>query len=242
MNKSRTRQQAGNQTGKIRNVLQHRVVRGVAAAALAATLATQLSACFPVAAGGVTAGVLMATDRRSSGTYVEDEGIEVKAASRLSDQLKDKLHVNVTSYNRKVLITGEVPDAATRTAIQNIVAGVENVTATVNELEIMAPSSLTARANDSLITGQVKAAFIDAKDIYASSFKVLTERGTVYLMGRVTQAEGNRAADVARTQRGVQRVVKVLEYITEDELKRLMAQRAPAENNAATGSGDRTKP
>ena len=217
-------------------------MRGVAAAALAATLATQLSACFPVAAAGLAVGTMAAIDRRTLGAQTDDTSIDVKASSRISERFGDRVHVTVTSYNRKVLITGEVPDAATRTAIQNIVAGVENVTATVNELEIMAPSSLTARANDSLITGQVKAAFIDAKDIYASSFKVLTERGTVYLMGRVTQAEGNRAADVARTQRGVQRVVKVLEYITEDELKRLMAQRAPAENNAATGSGDRTKP
>ena len=173
---------------------------------------------------------MAAVDRRTLGAQTDDKAITLRAESRISDRYGDRVHVNANSYNRKVLLTGEVPDAATKAAIQGIAAGVENVLSTVNELDVMAPSAFTARTSDALITGQVKAAFIDARDIYASAFKIVTERGTVFLMGRVTQREGNRAADITRNLRGVQKVVKVLEYITEEELVGLQAKPAPVES------------
>jgi osmotically-inducible protein OsmY len=206
-----------------------RTGRRIATVVLSAVLASQLSACFPLAAAGFAAGTMAAVDRRTLGAQTDDRAIALRAESRISDRYGDRVHVNANSYNRKVLLTGEVPDAATKAAIQGIAGGVENVLSTVNELDVMAPSAFTARTSDALITGQVKAAFIDARDIYASAFKIVTERGTVYLMGRVTQREGNRAADITRNLRGVQKVVKVLEYITEEELTGLQAKPAPVE-------------
>lgn len=215
-----------------------RVTRGLAGIALAATLSSQLVACFPVAVAGIAVGTMAAVDRRTVGAQTDDQTINLRSEARISERFGDRVHVNVNSYNRRVLLTGEVPDAAARTAVQTIVSGVDNVTAIVNELEISAPTALTARANDTFITGQVKASLIDAKDLYASAFKVTTERGVVYLQGRVTQREGDRATSIVRNQRGVQRVVKVLEYITEEELQRLVAQPAPPDNSTG-GPGNR---
>lgn len=203
--------------------------RRLAALILAVTLTTQLAACFPLAVAGAAAGTMAAIDRRTVGAQTEDKGIDLRAMARINERFGDRVHVSATSYNRKVLLTGEVPDTATRSAVQTIVAGIENVASIVNELEVLPHSSMSTRANDSLITGQAKAALIDTNDLFASSFKIVTERNVVYLMGRVTQREGNRAGDIIRNLRGVQKVVKVLEYITEDELKRLQTQPAPPE-------------
>lgn len=193
------------------------------AAALAA--ASLLGGCGAVVVGGAAVGAaLSATDRRTTGTQVEDESIELKAVSRASELLGDRGHVNVTSYNRTVLITGEVPSEAGRTALEKAIGGIENVRATVNETAVMAPTSMTVRSNDSYLTSLVKAGFVDAKDLQANSIKVVTERSTVYLMGRVTEREANRAAEVARGIGGVAKVVKVFELISEAELAQIQTR------------------
>jgi len=185
------------------------------------TLAT-LTGCFPLVAGGMVTGALVAADRRTPGTVAEDQGIEVKAANRIQDNMGDRAHVNVTSYNRQVLLTGEVPSAQDKQLAEKVASGVENVRNIVNELAIMGNSTLTQRSSDSLVTGRVKANLIDAQDLFANSFKVVTERGTTYIMGRVTQREADRATAIIRGTDGVQRLVRVLEVISEEELARIV--------------------
>ncbi|HQN12617.1 MAG TPA: BON domain-containing protein [Quisquiliibacterium sp.] len=191
----------------------------VASALIAATLS--LSGCFPLAATGVAVGVLAATDRRTIGTQTEDTGIEVKAASRLREELKNAGGISVTSFNRKVLITGQVIDDTTRQAAERIVAGVENVRSVHNELQVSGRVSLGTTASDATISTRVKAAFVDAKDLQANTVKVVTEAGVVYLMGIVSRAEGDRAAQVASRVSGVTRVVTVFEYASADEIARI---------------------
>ncbi|MCR5866185.1 BON domain-containing protein [Aquincola sp. J276] len=178
-----------------------------------------LSACAPLLIGGAAVGsALVVTDRRSTGTQLDDQSIELKAVNRISPIAGDRGHVSATSYNKVVLLTGEVPDEAMRSRVEQQVRGIEGVRSVVNELAIMGPSSLTARSNDSLLTSKVKATLVDAKDVQASAIKVTTERGTVYLMGRVTEREAARASDLARSVGGVQKVVRVFEVISEAEL------------------------
>jgi len=176
-----------------------------------------------MAVGGAVMGTLAATDRRTLGAQTEDKTIIVKAETRIPSLVGDAGHVNVTSFNRKVLITGEVRDDAMKAAVEREVSAIEGVESIVNELAVMGTSSFTSRSNDTLITGKVKASFVDTKDLYASSIKVVTERGVVYLMGRVTSREGNLAASVASGVSGVQKVVKVFEYISDEELRQLTA-------------------
>jgi osmotically-inducible protein OsmY len=202
------------------------VFRPVAALLGAAALVGALSGCAPLVVGAVGTGVLVATDRRTSGAQLEDQGIELRAASRLRDQFGDRARVVVTSFNRRVLLTGEVPSEADRAAAVRIVTGVENVREIVDELAVMSSPSFTARSSDALVTARVKAAMVDAKDLQAMAVKVLTERGTTYLLGRVTQREADRATDITRSIPGVQRVVRVFEIITDEELQRM--QPAPA--------------
>ncbi len=181
-----------------------------------------LTACVPLVIGGaVGGGALVATDRRTSGTQLEDEGIELRALSRLRGEIGERSHVNLTSYSRQVLLTGEAANAQDKQLIEQIVSRVENVNSIVNEIAIMGNSSLTQRSSDALVTGRVKAMLIDAKDLQANSFKVVTERGTTYLMGRVTQRESDRATEVVRGTPGVQKVVRILEIITPAELARI---------------------
>jgi len=185
--------------------------------AIAASAA--MSACAPLVVGGaMLGGTLMATDRRTSGAQVEDQAIELKSLNRVRDVIGDRGHVSTTSYNRVVLITGEVQTEADKAAVESAVAKVENVKSTVNALDIMGASSLTSRSNDAILTSKVKASFVDAKDIFANSFKVVTERGSVYLMGRVTEREADRAVEIARGVSGVQKVVRLFEILTEQEL------------------------
>ena len=172
-------------------------------------------------------GSLVATDRRTSGAQLEDEGIELRAASRIRENLGDRVHISVTSYNRQVLLTGEVPSAQDRALAEHIVAKVENVRSTVNELAVLGNTTLTQRSSDVLVTTRVRAGLVDARDLFANAFKVVTERGTTYLMGRVTQREADRATEVVRTTQGVQKVVRLLEIISEDELKALLPKKAP---------------
>lgn len=201
------------------------------AACAAAVLGTSLTACFPLLVGGAAGGALVAMDRRTSGAQLEDEGIELRSMARLRDNIGSRARVSVTSYNRQVLLTGEVLNENDKKLVEQVVSRVENVSGVVNELAIIDSPSLVQRSSDVLITGQVKALLIDAKDLYANAFKVVTERGTVYLMGRVTQREADRATEIARGARGVQKVVRILEIISEEEMQRLlppMAKPAPA--------------
>ncbi len=201
--------------------------RPVALTVATLALAGALSACAPLVVGtAVGSGVLVATDRRTSGIQLEDQGIELRAAARLREQFGDRVRVSVTSYNRRVLLTGEVPSEADRATASRLVAGVENVREIIDELGVMSSPSLTARSADGLVTARVKAAMVDARDLQANVFKVVTERGTTYLMGRVTQREAERATEVTRSIPGVQRVVRVFEIISDEELARL--QSAPA--------------
>ena len=172
-----------------------------------------LQGCFPVIAAGVGTGVMMAQDRRTSGAYVEDQVIETKAFDRIGKQYKDSVHVNVTSFNRNVLISGEVPNDTVKIEIGRLVAGIENVRNVSNELIISGISSLTSRSSDSLITSDVKLRFVGDKRFSAEHVKVVTENGTVFLMGIVKRAEADAATEVASTTGGVQRVVKLFEYL-----------------------------
>ncbi|MBC7600909.1 MAG: BON domain-containing protein [Polaromonas sp.] len=197
--------------------------RLVLALGAAAVVGTSLTACFPLLAGGALAGgALVAIDRRTSGAQLEDEGIELRAMSRLRDNIGSRARVSATSYNRQVLLTGEVLNEQDKKLVEQVVTRVENVTGVVNALDIINSPTLVQRSSDVLITGQVKALLIDSRDIYANAFKVVTERGTVYLMGRVTQREADRATEIVRGARGVQKVVRLLEIISEDELRSLM--------------------
>lgn len=204
----------------------------------AALVGSSLSACFPLVLGGAAAGALVAIDRRTSGAQLEDEGIELRAMARLRDNIGSRARVSVTSYNRQVLLTGEVLNEQDKKLVEQVVSRVENVTSVVNELAIINSPTLVQRSSDVLITGQVKALLIDSSDIYANAFKVVTERGTVYLMGRVTQREADRATEIVRGARGVQKVVRILEIISEDELRGLVPQPAkPATATRPAGSG-----
>jgi osmotically-inducible protein OsmY len=195
------------------------------AAALLLVGAALLAGCAPVLVGGaMVGGVLAATDRRTTGTQLEDQSIEFKARGRVRDAVGDRGNISVTSYNRLVLITGEVPTEADRTSAEQAVGRVENVKSVVNELAVMGNSSLTSRSNDAILSSKVKATFVDAKDLMANAFKVTAERGTVYLMGRVTEREANTATELARSVSGVQRVVRVFEIISEEELARMLPQ------------------
>ena len=197
-----------------------------------ALVGTSLSACFPLLAGGALAGgALVAIDRRTSGAQLEDEGIELRAMSRLRDSIGSRARVSVTSYNRQVLLTGEVLNEPDKKAVEQVIMRVENVTSVANELAVINSPTLVQRSSDVLITGQVKALLVDSKDLFANAFKVVTERGTVYLMGRVTQQEADRATEIVRGARGVQKVVRILEIISENELRSLTpgaAKSAPA--------------
>lgn len=179
---------------------------------LAAIFVPSLQGCFPVVAAGAGAGALMADDRRTTGTYIEDEGIEDKAASQIAAKYKGA-HVNVTSFNRHVLVTGEASSEEVKADIARIVTGVQNVKAVSNELAVAGASSLSSRTSDTAITADVKWRFVNNKVFNANHVKVITEAGTVYLMGLVYHKEADKAAEIASTTGGVLRVVKVFEYL-----------------------------
>mgnify|MGYP000431893178 CR=1 FL=1 len=181
--------------------------------ALLALAVPALQGCFPILAGGIVAGALAIDDRRTLATQAEDKTIFAKAETRVSERLGNKANVNIASFNRRVLLTGEVPNEQARAEAERIVGGVENVATIVNELQIAGISSLTARTNDAIITSKVKGNFVDDRDLQANAFKVVTEAGVVYLMGLVTRAEGDRAAAVAARTSGVKQVVKVFDYV-----------------------------
>ena len=203
--------------------------------ALALAAAALVSACAPLIIGGAAVGgALVASDRRTSGTQLEDQGIESKASTRIKQTLGDRGHVNVTSFNRVALLTGEVPSEADRAAVDAALVGVENLMHVINELVVAPNSTFSQRSNDALITSKVKASFVDASDIFANAYKVVTERGVVYLMGRVTEREAKRGVEIARGVSGVQKVVRVFELISEDDLAKYAAKPVPPAAPAAS--------
>ena len=180
-------------------------------------LSGALTACVPLVVGGAVAGgSMVATDRRTSGTQLDDEAIELRTRSRIRSAVGTRVRVSVTSYNRQVLLTGEVPSLQDKQLVEQVVAGGESVLSVVNELAMLNSPSLVERSQDALVTGRVKAMLMDARDLHFNVFKVVTERGTTYLMGRVTSREADRATEVARAVPGVQKVVRIFEIISED--------------------------
>ena len=203
------------------------ITRTLAATAAAVAAVTALGGCVPMIVGGAMAGgAMMVIDRRTSGTQVEDQAIELKAASRVRD-LATLGHVNITSYNRMLLVTGEVPTEDDKRRVEEALQRVEQVRSVLNELEVTGNSSITSRSNDSLLSTKVKATFVDTKDLQAPAIKVVTERGTVFLMGTVTEREATRSADVAASVPGVKKVVRAFEVITENELAGIQSRATP---------------
>jgi len=188
-------------------------------AALAAVAALSSAGCAPLVIGGAVAGgVMVASDRRSSGVQLEDQAIELRVAKALGDKFPaDRAHINVTSYNQRVLLTGEVTTAEAKAEAQAIAQKSENVRAVLNELHVGSPSTLANRNFDTALTSKVLAALLQAKDVPSGTIKVVSERGVVYLMGRVTQGEGEATARAASRVAGVQRVVKNFDYLTDQE-------------------------
>jgi osmotically-inducible protein OsmY len=195
-------------------------------------LSLGLSACAPIMLAGVAGTAMVASDRRTSGTQLEDETIELRGSARIRDALGERAHVNITSYNRQVLVSGEVATERDKQMVEGLLEKLENVKTVVNDLTIAQPSSLSSRSNDLLLTAKVKAALVDSRDLFANSFKVVSERGTVYVMGRVTQREATSATNVIRNVNGVNKVVRLFDIISEDELRNLLPPPPPAADKA----------
>ena len=197
------------------------LVKAVVSATLLGSLIS-LSGCFPIFLGGAATGAMLATDRRTSATVLEDNTIQLKVSSRISENLGDRVHIDATGYNRQVLLTGEVPTLQDKQLAEKLAADVDNVRSVINELGVMGNSTLSQRSSDLLVGTRVRARLIDAKDIVANAFKVVTERGVVYVFGRVTAAEAKRATDIIRSVDGVQRMVILWEVISDEELARML--------------------
>ena len=200
--------------------------------AAALLMCMSLNACAPLMVAGFAGTAMVASDRRTSGTQLEDETIELRGGARVRDALGEKAHVNITSFNRQVLLTGEVASERDRQTVNQLVEKIENVRSVVNELSIAPLSTLSERSNDLLITAKVKGSLVDSRDLFANSFKVVVERGTVYLMGRVTQREASSATNVIRNVNGVNKVVRLFDIITEEELRILLPPPPPPEKPA----------
>ena len=196
--------------------------RYMKATGLVMLMSLGLSACAPVMLAGFAGTAMVASDRRTSGTQLEDETIELRGSARIRDALGERAHVNITSYNRQVLLSGEVASERDKQIVEGMLEKLENVKSVVNELSIMQPTSLSSRSNDLLLSAKVKAALVDSRDLFANAFKVVVERGTVYLMGRVTQREATSATNVIRNVNGVNKVVRLFEIISEEELRNLL--------------------
>jgi osmotically-inducible protein OsmY len=206
------------------------------ALAAGAVLLAGLSACVPLAVGGAAVGAgMVATDRRTSNAQIDDQAIELRGAARIREIANDDMNVTVTSFNRQVLLTGTVGSEADRRRVEDTIRRVDNVHSVVNEVVVGPGSNFQDRSNDTFITSKVKASLLDQKDIFGNSFKVMTERGVVYLMGIATQAETDRATDIARGTSGVRKVVRMVEIISEQQLADLQAQQ-PLSKMGGTGS------
>jgi osmotically-inducible protein OsmY len=201
---------------------QHRLNTLLASLIGAAALCSGLTGCAPLLVGGAAmGGAMVVTDRRSSGVQLEDETIELKAGQRVRAAVGERSHVNVTSYQRQVLLSGEVYNEADKTAIEVAIGKIDGVKSVVNDLAVMWPSSTSERSRDLLLAGKIKATFVDAAGLSSNAFTIVTERGVVYLMGRVTEEEATRAIDLARAVPGVVKVVRLVDVITSEQLKNL---------------------
>jgi osmotically-inducible protein OsmY len=196
------------------------IATAIAALTAGAALVAGLSGCVPLVIGGaaVAGAGLVATDRRSSGAQLDDQGIELRGAARIRDIANDNMNVTLVSFNRQVLMVGTVGSEADKRNAEEVLRRVDNVRSVVNELMVGPSSSFPQRSNDTYITGKVKASLLDAKDIFANSFKIVTERGTVYMMGIATRRETDRATDITRGVSGVDRVVRAVEIVSEADL------------------------
>ena len=212
--------------------------RGLPLALAGAVLSSALlSGCGALLVGGiVVGGTMIATDRRTTGAQVDDETIEVKSSSRMSETFGDRARIDTTSYNRLVLLTGEVPTAEDKTRAEQVVARVPNVSAVVNEITVGPLNTVGERSKDTYITTKVKTSLVDAKDLFANSIKVTTHRGVVYLMGRVTEREATRASEVARGVGGVVKVVRVFEVLSESELAQTQPKTLAQPDTAASAA------
>ena len=220
--------------------MNHGVMKRLACSVGAAVLLTgALTACVgPLIVGGaMVGGSLVATDRRTSGAQLDDEAIELRAANQIDSNLGTRVRVSVTSYNRQVLLTGEVPNLQDKQRVEQVVKAVDSVASVVNELAVLNSPSFMDRSSDALLTGRIKAMLLDAKDLQSNAFKVVTERGTTYLMGRVTQREADRATEVVRATPGVQKVVRILEIISEQELESLRVVPVRSQSAVSTPAG-----
>ena len=203
-----------------------------------AALGGALSGCVALVGGGAAVAGMSAVDRRTTGTQVEDQGIELRAGNRIGEVMGDKARASVTSYNRVVLLTGQVGNATDKATIEKLVREQTTVRQVYNEIEV-APftATLGQRSQDSLITTKVKASLVNAKDISSSAIKVVTENNVVYLMGIVTPRESKRTAEIARGVNDVTKVVRLFEVVSEDELANMVQKAAPVtDDSAANGS------
>lgn len=208
----------------------------VACAALTvAALGGALSGCVALVGGGAAVAGMSAVDRRTTGTQVEDQGIELRAGNRIEEVMGEKARVSTTSYNRMVLLTGQAGNATDKATIEKLVREQATVRQVYNEIEVVPfTATLSQRSKDTMITGQVKASLVNAKDISSSAIKVVTENNVVYLMGIVTPRESKRAAEIARGVNDVTKVVRLFEVISEDELAAMTPQSAPVIEDKAS--------
>jgi osmotically-inducible protein OsmY len=212
-------------------VLSAALCRPLLGLAFGTVLCASLQGCLPLVVGATAVGSMAAVDRRSLGMQTDDKTIELKGEGRASKITGDKGRVAVTSYNRMVVLSGEVADEKMKAEVQAQIATLGDLKKIENDLEVAPVSTVSARSSDLLITSKVKAAIIDTKDLYISAFKIHTDRGVVYLMGRVTQREAKLGAEVARNAASdIRKVVKLFEYITEDELLEIKAKSSPEES------------
>ncbi len=212
-------------------VLSAALRRPLLGLALGAVLCTSLQGCLPLVVGATAVGSMAAVDRRSLGVQTDDKTFELKGEGRASKITGDKGRVAVTSYNRMVVLTGEVADEKMKAEVEAQIVTLGDLKKIENDLEVAPVSTVSARSSDLLITSKVKASIIDTKDLYISAFKIHTDRGVVYLMGRVTQREAKLAAEVARNAAGdIRKVVKLFEYISEEELLEMKAKPSPEES------------
>ena len=212
-------------------VLSAALRRPLLGIALGTVLCASLQGCLPLVVGATAVGSMAAVDRRSLGMQTDDKTIELKGEGRASKITGDKGRVAVTSYNRMVVLSGEVADEKMKAEVQAQIATLGDLKKIENDLEVAPVSTVSARSSDLLITSKVKAAIIDTKDLYISAFKVHTDRGVVYLLGRVTQREAKLGAEVARNAASdIRKVVKLFEYITEDELLEIKTKSSPEES------------
>lgn len=204
------------------NIKLNSILKSLCALTLGMGILAGLSGCVAVLVGGAMVGTaVMTSDRRTVGAQTEDTAIEFKSVHLIANTFGNEVHVNVNSYNRTVLLTGEVKDEATKERVADEVKAIENVRSVVNEIQVSAfLSGIGSRSSDTLLTTKVRSKLLNTPDIYSSSFKVVSENGVVYLMGRVSQREANEATEAAREVSGVQKVVRVFEYIAESDIKK----------------------